>query len=423
VGGANRARVRALATAFTLALLAPSASGAGLPPGPTLTSPPVVIGAATAGKRLTGLSGVWTGTGAITYRYQWSRCNAAGARCRAIDGASGSNYTLSGADVGKTVGLTVRATDLTGSAAAFASLVGPVAAARPLLESTLQPVVSGIPVVGGTLTVSTGEWSPMVDTFTYAWERCDAHGRSCAPIPGATTRSYRIVAADLGHALLALVQATNATTLQNTFSIASPAVVSAAVHGPTPLTPPEATGLLLSGSELIATTGRWQGVGPVSFSFQWHRCDLLGVHCSAVAGATGATYRLSALDVQSTIGLTLRATDLTGTATAEADLVGPVAQHGAALVATGQPTIVGVAQSGDALSVSPGTWSLNPTGFHYRWLRCDLEGRFCRPIERATSATYTATSADVGSRLIVEVEATVGGRARVALSGATVQIG
>lgn len=419
-GGSRLAAV--LAGLAALAALAP-ASGAAPPAGPTVTSAPIVIGVAAAGKRLTGLSGVWTGSGAISYRFQWVRCNAAGAECLSILGATSPTYTLVPRDVGKTVGLTVFATDSTGTAAAYASLVGPIATARPPLVSTVQPVIDGVPVVGRTLSVTTGVWSPMVATFTYTWERCNPNGRACAPIRGAAARSYQLAPADLGHALVALVQAANSTTLQNVFSVATPPVAAPGTHGPVALTPPQIEGTAVAGSQLIAVTGRWHGVGSVGFSFQWSLCDADGAGCAAIAGATAAAVRPQALDAGKTLGLTVRATDLTGTTTAYASLVGPVAAPAAVLVATSAPTISGSAVAGGSLTVSQGSWSSPPTSYAYSWLRCNLTGRLCRPIAGATSSSYTLTAADGGHTLIAVVDATAGGSSQPALSAASPPIG
>ena len=305
-----------------------------------------MIGIAAAGKRVTGLSGVWTGSGAISYRFQWVRCNAAGADCLSILGASSPTYTLVARDVGKTVGLTVYATDSTGTAASFASLVGPIAASRPPLVATVQPVINGVPVVGRTLSVSSGVWSPMVETFSYAWERCNANGRACAPLRGAGSNHYQITPGDLGHALVALVQAANATTLQNAFSVATPPVVAASVTGPVALTPPAIEGNATTGSQLIALTGRWHGVGSVGFAFQWDLCDAFGGGCAAIPGTRAASIRPPAADAGKTLGLTVRVTDLTGTTTAYASLVGPLAAAQATHTATSPPTISGTTSAG-----------------------------------------------------------------------------
>ena len=344
-----------------------------------------------AGKRVTGLSGTWAGSGTISYHFQWYRCNAAGGQCLSIHGATSPTYALVSKDVGKTVGLTVSATDMTGTASAYSSLIGPVAPARPLLESTVQPAISGPPVEGKTVQVSTGTWSPTPTKVTYTWERCNGNGRICAAIPTATGNSYTLVAADIGHALLVLVQATFGTTSQNTFSTATPAAVNASVVGPTFIASPGIMGTAAQGQQLTAATGIWKGVGPVGYGFQWYRCDETGNRCGSIHGATGATYRLVARDAGQTIGLTVRATDSTGAVAAYASLIGPIAGQTIALAATAQPAIAGTAKTGETLTVSNGAWTAAPTAYTYSWLRCNLNGRLCAQVPAATSATYKVT--------------------------------
>jgi hypothetical protein len=262
----------------------------------------------------------------------------------------------------------------------------------------------------------------MVGTFTYTWERCNGNGRVCAPIPHASSPTHTTTAADLGHALVVLVQASNSATIQNAFSQATPAVAAATVHGPVALTLPEVIGSEVAGSQLIAATGRWQGVGPVSFAFQWYRCDLLGSHCAVVTGADGATYRLGALDAGMTIGLTLRVSDLTGTTTAYTSLAGPVAPLEAALRAVVPPTLSGTPAPGSTLQASAGSWSQTPTAFSYQWLLCNANGRLCSPIQGATTASYTVAAGDAGHTLIAEVQATLGPVSQLAFSPASAAV-
>jgi serine protease AprX len=60
--------------------------------------------------------------------YQWQRCDASGAACADIDGAAGSDYRVTDADVGSTIGIVVTATDANGTSAA-AALATPVVVA------------------------------------------------------------------------------------------------------------------------------------------------------------------------------------------------------------------------------------------------------------------------------------------------------
>ena len=56
--------------------------------------------------------------------------------------------------------------------------------------------------------VSSGGWTQAPASLGYQWERCNANGRLCVPIAGATGASYVVHAEDAGHALAALVHAT-----------------------------------------------------------------------------------------------------------------------------------------------------------------------------------------------------------------------
>jgi hypothetical protein len=184
-----------------------------------------VIGTGKQGTQLTGSTGIWSGSGVIGYGYQWYRCDAAGAHCKSVHGATKPTYTLVAKDVGQTLSFAVHATDATGTATAYASLVGPVAAANAILVSTAQPTIAGVAVQGKTLQVSEGSWNRKPDALTYAWQRCNPNGRLCVPIAGATAATYAVTAADAGHALLAVVLAQTKGVSQPTLSVAT-AVVS-----------------------------------------------------------------------------------------------------------------------------------------------------------------------------------------------------
>ena len=398
-----------------------SAAGA-LAGGPVATVAPSVIGSATAGKELSGLSGSWAGFGAVTYRFFWYRCNAAGANCASITGADSPTFALGNTDVGKTLGLTVEATDSTGTTSAYASLVGPIAPRRPLLESTAQPIVTGPPVAGKVIQVTTGTWSPVPAGLSYQWERCNTNGRICAAIANANRSAYTLTNADVGHALLAIVQAENGGTMQDAFSTATPGVVAGPVQGPAPTIGPSVAGYAIEGQALSAEPGIWKGVGSVLFAFRWYRCDADGGGCRPIPNATQAIYTTTPKDVGATVGLSLTASDSIGQALAYASLVGPVAAATAALTPTTLPTISGTARVGGSLSADYGTWSARPSGYTVSWLRCNRNGRLCSPIGGASGPAYRPTAADRGHTLVIAVAATAAGASQAALSAATAPI-
>jgi hypothetical protein len=271
-------------------------------------------------------------------------------------------------------------------------------------------------VQGKEIQASTGAWSPTPSKITYAWLRCNTNGRVCGRIADATGSTYIAGAADVGHALVALLQATFGTTTQSAFSTASGPATAATVVGPTRVSGPAVTGTAAERRQLTVSPGTWSGSGTISFAYQWYRCDTAGGRCSLIPGATSGAYMLARRDTGRTIAVTLHATDATGTATAYASLVGPIAPVPSVLLATRQPAVVGDPRAGQSLVVSPGTWSPKPASYAYAWQRCNPNGRVCAAIEGATTSTYGVAPADSGHALAAVVTATSAGGSQSAWS-------
>jgi hypothetical protein len=124
------------------------------PVAPTSTAPPAVSGSVVAGSTLSATPGSWSGTTPISYTYQWRSCDSAGANCASIASAVSPSFTLTSAEVGKTIRVLVTATNAAGSAsavsAASAVVASPVSAPAPpppssggLLFTDLVPYASG----------------------------------------------------------------------------------------------------------------------------------------------------------------------------------------------------------------------------------------------------------------------------------------
>jgi uncharacterized protein YukE len=396
------------------------AAGAGISRGasaaaPALVSAPASVGAPVVGQRLTALRGTWRGSGTISYHYQWYRCDSRAGHCNSIHGATGPSYELVAADTAHSVGLTVNATDSSGTASAYGSAVGMVAPATATFVSTVQPVVIGAVQKGRTLRVDNGAWSRSPTSFTYGWLRCNQNGRICTPIDGAAAASYVATATDVGHALVAVVTASSggatapALSAAATGTAAGTGTTTTATRArPKNTAAPVVAGSAVAGSQLTATAGTWSGSGTIGYAYQWYRCDAAGAHCSSIHGATAATYELAAQDVTHTIGLTVNASDSAGRASAFVSLVGPVAAAGASLIATAQPAVSGTGAKGKPVSVTSGTWSPAAKAFSYAWRRCNANGRICAPIAGASLATYTVVAADSGHQLLAIVQATSG---------------
>jgi len=109
--------ISAYATAATAAYL--------LAQPPVPTAPPVITGTAAVGKVLSASNGSWTGA-PTSYSYQWQDCDAHGANCTAIGGASGATYGVALGDGGHTLRVAVTAANVHGATSASSSATAAV---------------------------------------------------------------------------------------------------------------------------------------------------------------------------------------------------------------------------------------------------------------------------------------------------------
>jgi hypothetical protein len=82
---------------------------------------PTVTGTAQQGQTLTATPGTWTVPDAAI-AYQWQQCDAAGANCVDVAGATAATYAVTPADVGKTLHVVVKASNRFGAATAPSAL-------------------------------------------------------------------------------------------------------------------------------------------------------------------------------------------------------------------------------------------------------------------------------------------------------------
>ena len=204
-----------------------------------------------------------------------------------------------------------------------ASVVGyasPTATAVPAQNeprNTAPPSIQGTTRQGQTLTAQNGTWTNNPTSFRYSWLRCDAAGQNCAPIAGATSRTYLLTAADVGRRMQVLVTASNAAgSSQPTNS--APSAVVAGTTAPANTARPTISGTPRVGEELAANAGRWSG-SPTRFAFQWQRCDAAGANCANVGGATSQTYGVRTADVGRTLRVQVTATNENGSAATTSD--------------------------------------------------------------------------------------------------------
>lgn len=377
---------------------------------PTNTSVPTITGGLTAtlGTALTATTGTWSGTTPISFSYSWKQCDASGGSCTAIPGATSSTYTPVSSDLGKTLRVEVRATNgfVVGAAPTATSNQTAVIVSN-VPTNTVLPVVTGTTRVGFTLSTTTGTWSgaPTI-TFKYQWQRCNSTGGACANIVGAISSFYLLSNADVGARLRVEVTGTNTS---GSAKVASEPTTLVEGQAPLNSVSPVITGSARSGQTLRTSTGTWTGSTPISFTYQWRRCNATGAACVAITGATSSAYVVTAAEVGSTLLVSVTATNAIGSATENSDatdvVVAGTGSAGATRPSnTRPPSFTGVLARGRTLRAVNGTWTgTTPMTFSYQWQRCPATGTACTPIARATRNTYVLTGADVNRRIRLQV--------------------
>jgi hypothetical protein len=262
---------------------------------------------------LTADPGGWDAPGA-SITYTWARCPAGAATadssCTTI--ASGPTYTLTAADVGHPIAVSVTAASAGGTSSALWSAPSAPVAGQPL-TNTSPPSITGIPQVPNRLNANPGSWSVPTTSMAYTWYRCGFDGTSnCTAVAGNVTQ-YTLSTADQDHTIVLGVDATS----PGRTAIARSAPVTVRDQ-PVPVNTviPTITGIAARGNRLTGTSGTWTNAP--TYAYQWQRCAADGGACSDILGAGGTTYIAVAADEGHAIGLTVTATNGGGSTDARA---------------------------------------------------------------------------------------------------------
>ena len=78
---------------------------------------------------------------------------------------------------------------------------------------------------------------------------------------------------------------------------------------------PKITGTAEVGQTLTANKGTWSGTSPISYEYQWRRCDEQGASCSAIGGADDQSYALKQVDSGNTLRVRVVARNAEGSDT------------------------------------------------------------------------------------------------------------
>jgi hypothetical protein len=187
--------------------------------------------------------------------------------------------------------------------------VGPPSA--PVALSS--PGINGAPQSGQTLTASPGRWTAVPPpTRTYQWQRCDASGVACTDIAFATSTTYLVGGSDIGATIRVVETATNVAGATSAASSAT-SVVTEAASPPENTSPPTISGTAQDGATLTASPGSWSGTEPISYAYQWQRCNSGGSSCVDISpSGDGGTYAVVPADVGSTLRVRVTASNGVG---------------------------------------------------------------------------------------------------------------
>ncbi len=118
---------------------------------PSNRTRPSITGTATVGSTLTAVNGAWTG--ATSFDYQWQQCDASGAACTVISGATGKTYGVRAADDAHTLRVEVTAKNKFGSAKSTSdrSSVGGAGGGTTSTTTTTTPGPGGCVVAAATV--------------------------------------------------------------------------------------------------------------------------------------------------------------------------------------------------------------------------------------------------------------------------------
>ena len=260
------------------------------------TGAPVITGTFSQDRVLSvDISSIADADGLGDFSYQWNRDGAA------IEGATAATYTLSEADVGANISITVSYTDGYGAAESVVSAeTADISKANDAPTGSL--VISGTAAEGETLTLDTSSIADVdgVGAFTYIWLK------DGAVLTGQIGATYTLTQADVGSVFLASVSYTDGLGVTETLSAQATEAVVNLNDDPT-------GSLVISGdaqkgsiltldSSSIADE---DGLG--TFAITWLSDD------QEISGSTGTTYTLTASEVGSTISAAIEYTDGQGT--------------------------------------------------------------------------------------------------------------
>ena len=256
----------------------------------TLKPVPTVAGSVTLNSVLTAVTGSWDA--GVTFAYQWYRDGIA------IPSATASTFTITSAQVGHVMSLSVTGSKLGYSSVTLSSapIMPSVVANTPcsgsvdrsdwLSKAGGQPIISGAANVGLILTAKTGSWAAGTNFCTYWYSNGQA-------IIGAYSKTYKVQASDLNQNLQFIVIGTDKSG--NSVLRYSEFLPVTNANFKTPPAP-KLIGQARVGFKVSASiTASWSS--GVTYSFQWLRDGV------AIEGAKSNSYTATQADLGASLSV------------------------------------------------------------------------------------------------------------------------
>ena len=330
---------------------------------------PVIQGTVAVGQTLTASLGSWS-IGTAT-SIKWLKNG------QEISGQTGSSYVVSQGDLGSNLSVQVTGYIL-GYAAVTKTSIASQAVSAGTLVSSQAPTISGSPIVGNTLTASTGTWDSGV-AFSYRWLR-DGN-----EISGQTASTYVIQPADRGSSIS--VEVTGTKLGYNGILLTS-ASTNLVTYGQLSSAPtPVISGSVVVGGTLVVSAGSWDD--GVSLSYQWLRGGV------AISGATSSSYVLLPSDLGAVFTVTVTGSK-SGYVTVVKTSAATAATSAGAFSLAPVPSISGSAVVAGTLTANSGVWD-SGVSLSYQWLRGGVA------VSGATSSSYVLLPSDLGGVFTVTV--------------------
>ena len=332
-----------------------------------------IAGTATQGQTLTVTNTLADADGMGTVSYQWK------ANGMEINGATGSSYTLTQSQVGKTITVTASYTDKLGAAETVTSSA---TATVVNVNDAGTVAVSGKAIQKQVLTATVTDIDGVPATgVTYQWL---ANG---VAISGAANKSMTLGQNQVGKTIAVKVSYTDGQgTVESKTSAATLAVANV---NDAPIGTVSITGTTTQGQKLTAANTLTDVDGLGTITYQWK------ANGATISGATGSSYTLKQFEVGKTIAVTASYTDGQGTVESKTSAA-TAAVANVNDLPTGSVTVSGTATKGLTLTAANTLADVDGLGkISYQW---KADGK---AISGATGSTYQLTQTEVGKAITI----------------------